>query len=83
MVPAGNKAKRLSPVNHTTKTIHHHHHRRVSTEYSSTIVSNVFLLKLGWTELKRGLKGCQFLNGLQLKNDKKNNLRTSKLNKDL
>ena len=23
MVPAGNKAKRLSPVNHTTKTIHH------------------------------------------------------------
>ena len=26
MVPAGNKAKSLSPVNHTTKTIHHHHH---------------------------------------------------------
>ena len=25
MVPAGNKAKRLSLVNHTTKTIHHHH----------------------------------------------------------
>ena len=24
MVPAGNKAKRLSPVNHTTKTVHHH-----------------------------------------------------------
>ena len=24
MVPAGNKAKRLSSVNHTTKTIHHH-----------------------------------------------------------
>ena len=23
MVPAGNKAKRLSSVNHTTKTIHH------------------------------------------------------------
>ena len=29
------------------------------------------------------MKGCQFLNGLQVKNDKKNNLRTSKLNKDL
>ena len=27
MVLAGNKAKRLSSVNHTTKTIHHHHHR--------------------------------------------------------
>ena len=28
MVPAGNKDKRLSLVNHTTKTIHHHHHCR-------------------------------------------------------
>ena len=27
MVPAGNKAKRLSSVNHTTKIIHHHHHQ--------------------------------------------------------
>ena len=26
MVPTGNKAKRLSSVNDTTKTIHHHHH---------------------------------------------------------
>ena len=26
MVPAGNKAKGLSSVNHTTKTIHHHYH---------------------------------------------------------
>ena len=26
MVPARNKAKRLSLVNHTTKTIYHHHH---------------------------------------------------------
>ena len=26
MVSAGNKAKRLSSVNHTTKTINHHHH---------------------------------------------------------
>ena len=26
MVPPGNKAKRLSLVNRTTKTIHHHHH---------------------------------------------------------
>ena len=25
MVPTGNRAKRLSSVNHTTKTIHHHH----------------------------------------------------------
>ena len=29
MVPAGNKAKRLLSVNHTTKTIHHHHHHHV------------------------------------------------------
>ena len=26
MVPAGNKAKRLSLINHTTKTNHHHYH---------------------------------------------------------
>ena len=26
MVPSGNKTKRLSSVNHTTKAIHHHHH---------------------------------------------------------
>ena len=26
VVPAGNKAKRFSSVNHTTETIHHHHH---------------------------------------------------------
>ena len=27
MVSARNKAKRLSSINHTTKTIYHHHHR--------------------------------------------------------
>ena len=52
-------------------------------KYSWNIVSNVFPLKLWWTELKSELKGCHFLNGLKLKNDKKNNSRTSKLNKDL
>ena len=30
MVPAGNKAKHLSSVNHTTKTIHHQHHAPVT-----------------------------------------------------
>ena len=33
MVPAGNKARRLLSVNHTTKTIHHHHHIEVSGPY--------------------------------------------------
>ena len=28
MVPAGNKAKRLSSVSHTTVTNHHHHHHQ-------------------------------------------------------
>ena len=31
MVPAGNKAKRLSSVNHNTKTNHHHHHQCLLT----------------------------------------------------
>ena len=35
MVPAGNKAKRLSSVNHTTKTIHHHYHHHHRREQSS------------------------------------------------
>ena len=30
MVPAGNKAKSLSSVDHTTKTIHHLHHQKGS-----------------------------------------------------
>ena len=29
MVPAGIKAKRISSVNHTTKTIHHHHRHQI------------------------------------------------------
>ena len=31
MVPAGNKAERLSLVNHTTEAIHHHHHHHIYT----------------------------------------------------
>ena len=33
MVPARNKAKCPSPVNHTTKTIHHHHHHHHHHHY--------------------------------------------------
>ena len=33
MVPAGNKSKRLSSANHTTKTIHHHHHLQYHHQY--------------------------------------------------
>ena len=35
MVPAGNKAKSLSSVNHTTKTIHHHHHHESRENYGN------------------------------------------------
>ena len=36
MVPAGNKAKRLLSVNHTTKTIlHHHHHHHLLSGWCS------------------------------------------------
>ena len=34
MIPAGNKAKRLSSVDHTTKTIHHHALSRSDEKYS-------------------------------------------------
>ena len=46
MVPAGNKAKHLSSVNHTTKTIHHHHHRRffLRTKFYADFFSTVIPL---------------------------------------
>ena len=39
MVLAGNKAKQLSLVNHTTNTIYHHHHHRhhEESEYFSNL----------------------------------------------
>ena len=39
MVPAGNKAKRLLSVNHTTKTIHYHHHHH--HHHHVKLVSNI------------------------------------------
>ena len=36
MVPAGNKAKRLSSVNHITKTIHHHQTSRKNIKISGS-----------------------------------------------
>ena len=33
MVPAGNKAKRLLSVKHTTKAIHHHRHKMHKSAY--------------------------------------------------
>ena len=57
MVAAGNKAKCLSSVNHTTRTIHHHHHhqklclvlsKRVQATLSrKKILFNVVLTLLG------------------------------------
>ena len=38
MVPAGNKAKRLSSVSHTTKTIHHHHHHHHHHHFDTIII---------------------------------------------
>ena len=46
MVPAGNKAKRLLSVNHTTKTIHHHlHHQKRKT-----------VSKVAWDEARHWMK---------------------------
>ena len=42
MVPAGNKAERLSSVNHTTKTIHRHHHHH---HHHQVIQPNAALLQ--------------------------------------
>ena len=41
MVPAGNKAKRLSSVNHTTKTIHHHHDHQSKKEFVTQYMQTI------------------------------------------
>ena len=46
MVSAGNKAKSLSSVNHTTKTIYHHHHHHKTGFSINCIVCNGVSLPL-------------------------------------
>ena len=46
MVPAGNKAKSLSPVNHTTKTIHLHHHHLVQNLIRTAYKNNIIQIKI-------------------------------------
>ena len=49
MVPAGNKAKRLSSVNHTTITIHHHHHHPSMRIYVNKIKNRITVkIKAGY-----------------------------------
>ena len=45
MVPARNKAKRLSSVNHTTKTIHHHHHHHHHHQSNDDLCRTIILPK--------------------------------------
>ena len=49
MVPAGNKAKRLSSVNHTTKTIHHYHHQKALIKILKKILNVIVLLTKLWS----------------------------------
>ena len=48
MVPAGNKAKRVSSVNHTTKTIHHHLATNIARIYQiqKLLLVNYYLNKI-------------------------------------
>ena len=42
--PAGNKAKRLWSVNHTTQTINHHHHIIITTSWVGFLLSGLKLI---------------------------------------
>ena len=66
MVPAGNKAKRLSSVNHTTKTIHHHH---IHLNSSDINVYSQYLLRCIMYYLLRYYKDQTQLVGLFFKKD--------------
>ena len=41
MVPARNKTKHFSSVNHTTKTVHHHHHHHYHNHHHLIIISEL------------------------------------------
>ena len=54
MIPAGNKAKRLSSVNHTTKTIHHHDHHHLHRVHKFSLLPtliNSFCLQRSFRSL--------------------------------
>ena len=63
MVPAGNKAKHLSSVNHTTKAIHHHHSLSSRCNYSKYLFcckkKNVWKFRSRQTETLRGTVPCK------------------------
>ena len=48
MVPAGNKVKRLSSVNHITKTIHHQHHHRALQTFDDVLKFQKRKIKMGF-----------------------------------
>ena len=61
MVPAGNKSKRLSLVNHTTKTIHrhHHHHHQSRSSHLEPVTGN-FESQIIFSNIQRSLSSSQF-----------------------
>ena len=46
MVPAENKAKHLSSVNHSAKIIHHHHHQQQQQQHHHFLGGILFQLNL-------------------------------------
>ena len=66
--PDWDKAKRLSLVSHTTKTIHHHHHQHQhhhhhhhhhQFEKDSQFAANIYLFKVIIETLEKGVKHVQ------------------------
>ena len=63
MVPAGNKAKRLLSVNHTTKTIHHHHKNEIWIKwqaFQADILRVVWRFKLTYSHRTITMQFQQF-----------------------
>ena len=60
MVPAGNTAKSLSLVSHTTKIIHHHHHHHQWLKVNYLLEVAVALRQLNPIHKKRSQKVCFF-----------------------
>ena len=60
MVPAGNKAKRLLSVNHTTKKIHHHHHHHHRHLFVKLILLSLIFVEHVLADLLVSVQGLTY-----------------------
>ena len=75
MIPAGNKAKHLSLVNHTTKAIHHyHHHHGMTTRQQKQSCSGSFKTHSELTIVETKTSCLNFMVHFEISNENEHRL---------